>query len=106
MGAGKIEYLEKRRELLDQAIEREIVREAERARFGKNSDYADGAVIVFDRTFSPGGRTYSYAAVKGSGVWFVTGRSQNGYRISWDDFVDEFLMEADTVGFVSEITEM
>jgi hypothetical protein len=45
--------------------------------------YADGTVVAFDRTI--GSNTYTYAAVKAAGFWYVTGAGPN--RMEWDDFV-------------------
>ena len=45
--------------------------------------YGNGTVVAFDRTIRS--NTYTYAAVKAAGFWYVTGAGPN--RVEWDDFV-------------------
>lgn len=73
--------------------------EALRSMFGQESDYEDGCIIYFERTFNYDyGKPYGYAALKAGGFWFVTGRAQKGYRIGFDDLVDEFLLPSSREG--------
>jgi hypothetical protein len=45
--------------------------------------YIDGTVVAFNR--SVGSNTYTYAAVKAAGHWYVTGAGPN--RQPWDELV-------------------
>lgn len=66
-------------------------------RLGTNENYEDGDCILFHRNFSyPGSDKpdYFYVALKAGGLWFVTGRSKQGYRITWNELMRDFLVPA------------
>lgn len=48
--------------------------------------YEDGTVLVILRQFKEEGPMYTYAAVKGGGSWFVTGRNGEGAH-SWAELM-------------------
>lgn len=81
--AGSLARLEAQRQAtLDHAADLAL-RIQEIKRYGED-DYEDGNVILFERQFQPGGRVYSYAAIKSEGLWYTTGpRSPKGFR--WDE---------------------
>lgn len=59
------------------------------AALGEDDDYELGAIMVFDKTFVDGRRTYKYTAMKCEGGWYTSGpRSPGPY--SWSGLV-EFL---------------
>lgn len=56
---------------------------AELERYGED-DYADGTVLTFKTNFgSEFGPTYSYAALKANGWWYLTGQEISGHTWDW-----------------------
>ncbi len=84
-------------------------------------DFADGDVVLFDKRFGANDRgqnrrvngqnvkVYTYAAVKGGGLWWVTGDRTGG--VTWDQMMD-FVEEREKPGwnprlrYMSEETEL
>lgn len=50
--------------------------------------HPNGTILVWDREFPDGTKKYKYCAVKGGGVWYVTGRTSGG--CSWEHLVGLF----------------
>lgn len=71
------------------------------SRFGEDSDYPEQSVIFFRKQFDGAGPIYTYAAVKGGGLWYLTGKTN--YAISFDDLVEDFLAGAKEVCYVTEM---
>jgi len=56
-------------------------------------DYEVGAVIQFDKRFAPGGRLYSYAAIKcENNLWYTTSATKNAGPFTWEQMAN-FLSE-------------
>lgn len=47
--------------------------------------FADGEVVVFEKKFNADGVTYTYAAVKANGLWYLTNRTSS---LTWEDLMD------------------
>jgi hypothetical protein len=75
-------------------------REAQASRFGTNDEYENGVVITFTRTFVEGQRPYSYAVIKGNGVWWLTGKYS--YPLTFEDLIEKHLIDADEVLLVTD----
>jgi hypothetical protein len=65
---------------LDSIIEQAQAIRDRLARYGEDV-YEDGAVLRFDKQFTPIGKTYSYAVIKAGGLWHKTGRQER--PITW-----------------------
>lgn len=89
-GAGKIAFLEAR---LAQAYEEEAKKEAV-SKWASDDDWPEETVILFKRKFKGNGHEYTYAALKAGDRWYVTGRSQSGYRVTLWDLAWSFLAPA------------
>lgn len=99
-----VEYLIKRRELLDQAIERKILEEE---RFGVNADYEQGCILVIRYRFVDT-KVYTYIAAKFGASWYTTSRFDNNtWRkvMTWDQLVD-VLGRAESVKIVTQVEEL
>jgi len=124
-GEGVLEMYKTEVERAD-ALERQAARLLEHAahmreqaeRFGPD-DYPNGAVIVFDKVFTPGGRVYNYAAIKTihantsdyTGrvghfeLWYTTGpKSPKGY--TWDELIKWMGDGVEEIFYVTEMTTM
>lgn len=79
---------------LDAALERML---AERARLEAASnhfgvdEYEDGTVLVWEKQFADSERTYTYAAVKGGNLWYVTGAMSPRGGLTWAALTDEMV---------------
>lgn len=56
------------------------------AKYGED-ECEDGVVVIFDYQFVPGGRVYSYAAIKAGGLWYTTG-PKSPKAFTWEQFID------------------
>jgi hypothetical protein len=70
--------------------------------------YDTGAVVIFLKRFNEGGLTYTYAAVKGGGFWYLTGSPQ---RYTWNTLTDKLYGDIGSGGsihafFAEEIVEI
>lgn len=76
-----------RKQVIEQRIAALEAEAVELERFGEDN-YAEGTVLIFKTDFGKAsGTTYTYAAVKVVGRWFLTGaRSMQG--VTWDELVD------------------
>lgn len=72
-------------------------------RFGED-DYADGSILYWERTFTPGQKTYHYTGLKIGSLWFITGSDRTA--LLWPALVEKHLAHADCVWFVTEMTEV
>lgn len=71
-------------------------------------DFGNGAVVVFEKKFNVGGVTYTYAAVKGGGFWYLSGDTN---RRTWDGLLDYMFYNLGNGGkvsayWVTEIAEL
>lgn len=71
-------------------------------------NYDTGAVLVFLKRFSEKGPTYTYAAVKGGGFWYLSGSS---VQYTWNSLTDKLYGDIGTGGsvhafFAEEIVEI
>jgi len=91
---GQIEYHLKRIALLEEKAAKE---EEAKGLFGieeDNSDpWPDETVFFFKRNFGSD-REYSYCALKAGQYWYVTGRKQEGYHVTFWDLIWKFLVPA------------
>lgn len=62
-------------------------------------EHDEGSVLVWEKQFTPGGQTYTFAAIKAGGLWYVTGKWQVG--LLWPAFVEKFLADAQSVWVVT-----
>jgi hypothetical protein len=60
-------------------------------------EYDNGSVVVFEKKFTKSGITYTYAAVKGGGFWFLSGESN---RRTWEGMLDFIYANIGDGGFV------
>lgn len=51
---------------------------------------ASGSMVLISGGFRVGQKRYSYAAVEGGGLWFLTGQRTPNEGMTWDDVVDYF----------------
>lgn len=77
------------------------------ASFGNGDEYLEASILYFERSF---GRSitlpYRYAAIKSGGYWYVTGM-QSGYKLTWQELVEQFLIQAsEETGEVYYVTKM
>lgn len=57
-----------------------------------DDEFEDGAVLLIEKAFSPAAdKYYRYAAVKTKGLWYVTGRTNNGQGMAPGDFIQWLL---------------
>lgn len=82
---------------IDAEVERLLAKKAKIEAMPQD-DYANGAVVVFEKKFAPGGIVYTYAAVKGGGFWYLSG---NHTRFSWESLLDELYGRIQEGGFVT-----
>ena len=78
MITGKQEYIERRIAML----------EAQLAELNKYGDdiYSNGTVLRFKKRFDGrGGQWYTFAALKASGSWYLTGASSVSGPLTWDE---------------------
>lgn len=104
--------METRRSQLDREIlrHREKLERAEALREQLESvpdtdPFPDGMVLVFDARFAGSERTYSYAALRATGRWFLTGtREASGVGgLAWAELVDWWIEhKVDMVGFYEQ----
>lgn len=81
---------------------KELEKDAEQvSRFGEDSDYPEQSVIFFRKQFGESGPIYTYAAVKGGGLWYLTGKVD--YPIDFDELVEGWLAGAKEVCYVTEM---
>jgi hypothetical protein len=104
---GNMNYVQSSDELLrtrlrQKKIDEELARkEAMVADYGED-EYDDGQVIKFQKRF--GDKTYTYAALKAHGGWYVTGETARSIR-KWEDLV-LYLVGGDHPVSVEEIVDM
>ncbi len=62
-------------------------------------DYANGAIVVFEKKFASGGIVYTYAAVKGGNFWYLSGDTN---RRTWDGLLEHlyYNVSLDGGGFI------
>ena len=65
---------------------------------------ADGNVIRFKIAFPDGPKTYSYAAMKIAGQWYITGAESKKSR-TWVELIDWFKGKNATVITIERATE-
>lgn len=98
----QLDSLRRQRERLDAHIAK---LEAIRLQYG-DDEFEVGSVLVFDKTFRNGTRrTYSYAALKTSAGWYLTGRIGNR-PLPWSELVDEIICDAVELPVLYRVTEM
>lgn len=95
-------YLEKRIELLSRELEKRLEVEA---RFGKNSDYEDYTIIVWNQRFEKNGLIYTFTALKAAGAWYTSSLFQRS-RMSFEELIEKHLSAAETVWIVTEMEEL
>lgn len=54
------------------------------------------SVVRFQTTFEDDPKTYSYAAIKASGKWYVTGRA-SVVGLAWPDLLDRISLNGATI---------
>jgi len=66
--------------------------------------FPDGMVLVFDARYLPDGPTYSYAALRAAGKWYMTGgRAVQGHGLTWAELVDWWVEHrVDMLGFYEQ----
>lgn len=51
-------------------------------------DHKDGTVLAFRKRFEQFGPSYSYAAIRANGRWYMTGGRSSAQGCSWAELVD------------------
>lgn len=74
----------KAQSLIEELLLRYVAEDAERSRFPAQPPL--GSVLRFEKTYSEGGRAYTYVAVRVGKTWYLTG-SRAG-AMSWDDLTE------------------
>jgi hypothetical protein len=72
--------------------------------------FPDGMVLVFDARFGSESKTYSYAALRAAGKWYVTGQvvrraptGRAGYGLTWLELIGWWIEHrVDMVGFYEQ----
>jgi hypothetical protein len=80
--------------------------ELTREDIGVDSDYDEGSIIQWERTFFRSSRTYHYVSIKAAGRWWITGPNVYGddkHGMDFDKLVDEHLLKADIVLYVTDL---
>jgi hypothetical protein len=67
-------------------------------------EHSDGSILCWEKKFQEWGQTYTFAAIKAGGLWYVTGKWQVG--MLWQPFVEKFLLDAQRVWVVTEMEEI
>jgi hypothetical protein len=75
------------KELLDRQIEK-LLEERAALELLPADDYTDGALLLIEKQFTDTGAVYSYAAVKGGGLWYCTGTAMPRGRQRWSTLMD------------------
>jgi len=80
-------------------------RELEKLMSWGEDDYADGAILYFEKSFTErqGARKYKYTALKSQGVWYPSGPKRKGEPLSWEDLVDFMSTGVDQVYWVIDM---
>ena len=92
---------------IDALVAQQAAQRATGERFGEDSEYEDGAIIVWTRRFSNSTEVYNYAALKIGALWFTTengGRKPSVY--SFGRLLTEQLRHADQAWIVTEMREL
>lgn len=98
---GSLDHLKQQQARLDARIA-EI--EARLNQYGEDV-YSPGALLVWDKQFTAGGITYSYAALKTPIGWFITGRDSST-ALSWTGLIDHITKDAVALPILYSVTEM
>jgi hypothetical protein len=91
------------------AVENELVALLERkeriTEIGEDV-YENESVLMWNRKFTGSRKAYTYIAVKADDVWYVTGSRQPNRSYTWDDLVEEHLVNTESVWVVTEMEEL
>lgn len=91
---ARLKVLERRQALLDAEVLKELEKQERMARFGQNSDYADGTVITWEQRYEANNKVYTFVALKAAGRWYTTSTFQR-QAWGWDVLVEEYLSKAE-----------
>lgn len=72
------------------ALRRELERAEAELALARPSEPGPGAMVLITGSFRPGQKSYSYAAVRGGDLWYLTGQQTPNEGLSWDEVVDYF----------------
>jgi len=78
--------------------------EARVAQYGVD-EYEVGNVLVYDKQFNGGDKTYTYAVLKTPTGWYLTGRSGH-VSMGWDELIDYVLDNAAFAPVLYVVTEL
>jgi len=78
--------------------------EARVAQYGVD-EFEVGNVLVFDKQFNGGDKTYTYAVLKTPTGWYLTGRAGH-VSMSWDELIDYVLDNAAFAPVLYVVTEL
>jgi hypothetical protein len=85
--------------LTTRTVEAELDRRLKLAEALGKDTYEEGTVLQFQKQFKEEGRTYTYAALKCDGKWFLTGPRQVGVGKTWEEFLYFLLMDIPVAKF-------
>lgn len=62
--------------------------ESRASRYGPEPSGGDGTVIRFAKRFQRSGKIYTYAGIRADGLWYLSGKREQGQARTWDELVD------------------
>jgi len=80
--------------------------EITREDIGPDSDYDEGSILVWERTFYRSSRTYRYVAIKAANRWWISGPNVYGddkHGMDFDKLVTEHLLKSDVLCYVTDL---